>query len=81
MTHTDIMSNHIPALPGLNVGKTDVELFKDCVVIFLFCFFLLVFFWREEIAWSTVDIWVDVRHPDWCEHFCLYVIFLKQFGT
>ena len=39
MTHTDIMSNHIPALPGLNVGKTDVELFKDCVVIFLFCFF------------------------------------------
>ena len=43
------------------------------MVIFLFCFFL--FFWREEIAWSTVDIWVDVRHPDWCEHFCLYVFF------
>ena len=48
MTHTDIMSNHIPALPGLNVGKTDVELFKDCVVIFLFCFFYWCFFGERK---------------------------------
>lgn len=65
----------LPALPGLNVGTTDVELFKDCMAIFLFCFFFGVFFWKEEIAWSTVDVWVDARHPDWCEHFCLYVFF------
>jgi hypothetical protein len=71
----------LPALPGLDVRKADVELFSGLHGHFFILLFFIGVFWREEIAWSTVDIWVDVRHPDWCEHFCLYVIFLKQFGT
>ena len=44
-----------------------------------FILILVICFWKEEIDWSTVDVWDDVRHLD-CSSLPLTFVF-RQFSA